>query len=270
MDLNIVKKKKTEIETKQEDDKETLSEEISDVKKEHSNHEGQELQCDICGAIFQRRKNLLAHERTIHEREKIMCEVCDYGSPRRGDFIKHQKNRHGIVKEQPPEVAKSLNCEKCNYVGRVQGSLRDHILYKHEGKKHQCIKCPSSFVRERDLKRHTASKHKYDDIIKNEPLSLSPNSSPCDQNTGNYNMGMALTDPVIVKNMKVKSNQCNLCDYASSLAGNLRKHMKKHTGEKSNKCNLCHYASSRAGDLRRHMKMHTGEKSNKCNFSMKN
>ena len=55
-----------------------------------------------------------------------------------------------------------------------------------------------------------------------------------------------------------KSNKCNLCDYASSHAGDLRRHIKTHTGEKSNKCSLCDYASSQAGDLRTHMKKHTG------------
>ena len=36
-----------------------------------------------------------------------------------------------------------------------------------------------------------------------------------------------------------KSNNCNLCDYASSHAGHLRTHMKKHSGEKSNKNANC-------------------------------
>ena len=31
---------------------------------------------------------------------------------------------------------------------------------------------------------------------------------------------------------------------------------------KSNKCNQCDFASSQAGDLRRHLKTHGGEKSN--------
>ena len=43
--------------------------------------------------------------------------------------------------------------------------------------------------------------------------------------------------------------------------------LKKKTGNviKSNKCDQCDYASSRAGDLGKHLKMHSGEKSNKCN-----
>ena len=34
-----------------------------------------------------------------------------------------------------------------------------------------------------------------------------------------------------------------------------------HIGEKSNKCNQCDYASSQAGNLRAHLKTHSGEKS---------
>ena len=63
----------------------------------------------------------------------------------------------------------------------------------------------------------------------------------------------------------IKSNKCSQCDYASSRADSLRRHLKTHSGEKSNKCNQCDYASSRAGHLRTHLKTHSGEKSNKCN-----
>ena len=58
----------------------------------------------------------------------------------------------------------------------------------------------------------------------------------------------------------IKSNKCNQCDYASSQAGNLRSHLKTHSGEKSNKCNQCNYASSEAGALRRHLITHSEEK----------
>ena len=55
----------------------------------------------------------------------------------------------------------------------------------------------------------------------------------------------------------IKSNKCNLCDYPPSQAGDLRKHLKMHSGEKSNKCNQCDYASSDSSNLRKHLKKHS-------------
>ena len=46
-----------------------------------------------------------------------------------------------------------------------------------------------------------------------------------------------------------KINKCNQCDYASSRAGHLRRHLKVHSGEKPNKCNQCEFASSQAKGL---------------------
>ena len=64
-----------------------------------------------------------------------------------------------------------------------------------------------------------------------------------------------------------KSNKCNQCDYASSQAGHLRRHLKRHIrGEKSNKCHQCDFASSQAGNLKRHLETHNEEKSHKCNL----
>ena len=60
-------------------------------------------------------------------------------------------------------------------------------------------------------------------------------------------------------NEVIKSNKCNQCNYASSQAGNLRVHLKTHSGEKPNKCTQCDFAFSRADVLRTHMKIHNGE-----------
>ena len=86
-----------------------------------------------------------------------------------------------------------------------------------------------------------------------------------DQNLGQHDSGKI---NVMMRNNALhcngeKSNKCNQCDYASSGAGHLRRHLKTHSGEKPNKCNQCDFASSQVGNLRRHLKTHTGEKSNK-------
>ena len=61
------------------------------------------------------------------------------------------------------------------------------------------------------------------------------------------------------------SNKCNQCDYVSFHRGNLRAHMKTHSGEKSYKCSQCNYSSCTARSLRVHVMAHSGEKNNKCN-----
>ena len=50
--------------------------------------------------------------------------------------------------------------------------------------------------------------------------------------------------------------KCNHCVFSG--AGNLRAHLKIHSGEKSNKCNQCDYASSQAGSLRKHLRKRHG------------
>ena len=91
-----------------------------------------------------------------------------------------------------------------------------------------------------------------------------------DLNLENYNLD---ENNVRIKALKIvtkkgtdkRSNICNQCDLAFSGTGNLRRHLKIHSGEKSNKCYQCNYTSSCVGNLRRHLKTQSGEKSNKCN-----
>ena len=81
-----------------------------------------------------------------------------------------------------------------------------------------------------------------------------------------HTVAMDATVTILNKNTDnvIKSHKCNQCDYASSHAGHLRTHLKKHSGEKSNKCNQCDYATNYASALKIHLKAHSGEKSNEC------
>ena len=67
------------------------------------------------------------------------------------------------------------------------------------------------------------------------------------------------------KRHKEKQNNRNRGDFASTTAGNLRRHLKTHSGEKSHKCNQCDFTSARQDNLKTHMKTHSGEKSYKSN-----
>ena len=78
-------------------------------------------------------------------------------------------------------------------------------------------------------------------------------------------LGKSTGGHVSMRDNRENSNKCNLCDFALYEVGQLRTHLKIHSGEKPHKCNQCDNASSKAVHLRRHLKTHTGEKSNKCN-----
>ena len=77
-----------------------------------------------------------------------------------------------------------------------------------------------------------------------------------------------------------KSYSCNQCNFASALAGNLRRCLKTHSGEKSFKFNQWDYEFVLAGSFRRHLKTHfwaqlaqhlfthSGEKTHHCGSSL--
>ncbi|XP_039297119.1 transcriptional repressor CTCF-like [Nilaparvata lugens] len=58
---------------------------------------------------------------------------------------------------------------------------------------------------------------------------------------------------------KTKLYSCAHCSYKTPKFADLKKHIRKHTGEKPFSCKFCEYKCAQLGSLKRHIRTHTGK-----------
>ncbi|XP_039284114.1 oocyte zinc finger protein XlCOF6.1-like isoform X4 [Nilaparvata lugens] len=73
------------------------------------------------------------------------------------------------------------------------------------------------------------------------------------------------TEPSVT-GKKIKLYSCADCSFETTWFGNLKRHMRKHTGEKPFSCELCDYKSAWSNALKLHIRRHTGETPFSCKY----
>ncbi|XP_070707312.1 zinc finger protein OZF-like [Pempheris klunzingeri] len=281
--------KASEIEVKNEDRQESLSDsgpESKDSESEDSDSgwmearapesnvntwegsqtvhtEEKQFSCDVCGKRLKAKKYLKRHM-TVHTQEKLVgCDVC-------GKTFKHKNNLKVHMAVHSGD--KQFGCDVCGKRFALPASLRRHMRIHTEEKRFGCDVCGKRFTRQGHVRTHMrihtgekpfgcdvcGKRFKWKGTIRRHMMS----------HTGEKLFGCDVCGKqftwqrTIRTHMRIHTGEklfgCGDCGKRFTQHGNLRTHMRIHTGEKPFGCDVCGKLFRQQGTLSKHMKVHTG------------
>ena len=98
------------------------------------------------------------------------------------------------------------------------------------------------------------------------PLSETENDANKPQSDGSNTISKSENAPI---RHGPNNFGCPFCPKLMPNSGNMKMHIRSHTGEKPFSCNDCRKSFTHKGDLARHTLIHTGEKPFQCNYCEK-
>ncbi|XP_073436221.1 uncharacterized protein [Dendrobates tinctorius] len=240
-----------------------------DIKKQTAPKAKKSFSCSECGKCFNRKWNLVAHQR-IHTGEKpFSCSECGKCFNFKSDYVKHQRIHTG---EKPFSCSE---CEKCF-------ALKSHLVSHqktHTGEKpFSCSECGKYFIRKSVLvnhqRTHTGEKpfscsecgkcfnHKSH-LFSHQKIHTGEKPFSCSECGKSFSQ----KSPFVIHQRThtgEKPFSCSECGKCFNQKSYLFTHQKTHTGEKPFSCSECGKCFNQKSHLFSHQRTHTGEKPFSC------
>ncbi|XP_062546993.1 zinc finger protein 3 homolog [Armigeres subalbatus] len=200
--------------------------------------------CDICYKIFQDSTYMMLHKRVHLGQNPFACDFC----PKVFKTLQHVgEHRRGHTGDKP------FKCTECPMEFARSGDLNKHKKFKHtKSPSFICAQCPATFYSSslfyRHKRKHLDAEQGIDDSVVGE--------FPCRQCKEMFRNGNERKEHVLLRHGEGRPFECVDCGKRFKLANHLKAHALTHIGVKTQTCDECPAAFYLAGDLRRHQKRH--------------